>query len=471
MAFDVSAGFHEAGKAVANTAGAYALEAHRSDLYKEAMVLADQLASTRDEKQRAYGTSERLGKEKFEGEQGDKTRTTQLDVARTGAGATLGAAKLSSDAHRYGAEKSLEASKYHTDAISTPSEVRVAEWFTAASPEKRESYLQSVMVKHGMPAWALGGGVGTGGSAIPVNTGDDPAKAGVKKSEAASPFNSEAFKGVPEGVQNIVKAMIDGRIPLPSSFAMATPYWQSTMQVATKYDPSFDATTWASRNATRRAFTSGQESKAINAINTTMGHVDELHKDIVRISNGMVPLWNSIVNMTEREALGSDKQTNMKMTVMAVSSEARKVFAMTGGGGLTELQEWQSTFPINGSAEQQQGAIKKFIGLLDSRLGSLANQYNKGMGRAADPLSLLDPKPREVYKKLLGHEPESSTGYQTGKPPVAATPPSAPTATTQGTKAVPAQSTIPSPKTSGEYEALPRGSLYLHPDGDYRTKQ
>jgi hypothetical protein len=93
------------------------------------------------------------------------------------------------------------------------------------------------------------------------------------------------------------------------------------------------------------------------------------------------------------------------------------VFAASGGGNLTELQEWQKSFPLNGSPEQQRGALTGFVNLLDSRLQSLADQYNRGMGRTDDPINLLQPKARAVYEKLTGHEPLDATGYQTGKAP------------------------------------------------------
>ncbi len=435
MAFDIGAGFSEMGKSVAQTAQAYTLEAQKADLETEKVKLADQLAGAREEKGRQFTTSEREATQTFTGGENEKTRGNQKDIATIGATAHLGAAGIAAGAARYSAELQYKA---HTEAL-TPAEVRTAQWFSKASPEEKSAFQSALLAKAGMPDWATGSPSGTGGSATPATpakmpgnvtgapageTGSVPdetppakplgPKADATPAGTTGNFNDDVLKDKPPAVISTVKAMVEGRMPAPSSFAMAKPYWQAHMALAQQYDPTFDATTWASRNATRKDFTSGQSAKAVTAMNTALGHAGLLVDNFDKLDNGQIPSWNAFANAVGT-AFGSDKVTNATMAVDALASEARKVFAASGGGNLTELQEWQKNFPINGSPDQQKGAMKQFVNLLDSRLMSLSDQYNRGMGRTAEPLTLLEPKARSVFEKLTGGQPESSTGYQTGK--------------------------------------------------------
>ncbi len=104
MAFDLSNGLSAAGTAVAATAGAYTLEAQKADAQKEMVMLADQLAGAREEKGRAFTTSERVAAQGFtSGEKGldraselERTKlmnATSITTAGISAGASLTAAR------------------------------------------------------------------------------------------------------------------------------------------------------------------------------------------------------------------------------------------------------------------------------------------------------------------------------------------------------------------------------------------
>ncbi len=197
---------------------------------------------------------------------------------------------------------------------------------------------------------------------------------------------------------------------------MSKPYWQGLISKAAEYDPTFDQTTWAGRVATRKSFTAGQDATAVTALNTALGHASKLADQFGELNNsgGLATPLNSIVNPVER-FFGDQRQTNTQQTIDALASEARKVFAASGGGNLTELQEWQKNFPLNGSQSQQRGALTNFVELLDSRLQSLAEKYNRGMGRTDDPMTLLQPNARAAFEKLTGKQPDNSVGLQMGR--------------------------------------------------------
>lgn len=216
---------------------------------------------------------------------------------------------------------------------------------------------------------------------------------------------------LPEGQRAMVQAMVDGRQAPPTSFALKTPYWQQMLAAANHFDPSFDQTTWGSRVKTRNSFTAGPDANNVTAINTALQHAGVVHDALANLHNTGVPLWNTIKNYWG-EQTGAPAPTNAREAVDALASEGRKVFAGTGGGNLTELNNWQKNFPINGSPAQQAGALKEFVSLLDSRLDALTDKYSRGMGRAEDKLTLLSPHARAVYQGLTGQAPATNAPSQ-----------------------------------------------------------
>lgn len=105
MAFSLMNGLSSAGTAVAATAGAYTLEAQKAEAEMEKVKLVDQLAGVREEKGRAFTTSEREASQAFTGGENKETRANAVAIANIGAdaaikghqisaGATLGAATM-----------------------------------------------------------------------------------------------------------------------------------------------------------------------------------------------------------------------------------------------------------------------------------------------------------------------------------------------------------------------------------------
>lgn len=216
----------------------------------------------------------------------------------------------------------------------------------------------------------------------------------------------EFLKSLPPAMQGQVKGLAEGRIPFPTGFSMSK--LQPLIQAVSQYDPSFDAVNYQARNKVRSDFTSGQSAKAITALNTALGHAAGLADNFDKLGNTSFPAVNSVLNWGKTE-LGNAQPTIAGQNVDALASEGRKVFAASGGGNLTELENWQKNFPINGSPAQQKGALGEFVNLLDSRMSALGDQYNKGMGTTQDPLNLLSPTGRAAYTKLTGRQPESGS--------------------------------------------------------------
>lgn len=402
-------GLSEAGKTTAVYAATAGLDAQKADLQRQTVMLADQLAGARESagRQEAGGIA--------------ATAATLADQ-RIGARESAGRQEAAQIAEAtQGRTQTFQAGESEKTRNAPTTEIKNAQWWAKATPEERQAYRSELMAKAGLPEWMSGpDATAPGASSAPAPALIAPVT-GTAEPAAAS-RNDKALEGMPTAAASIVKGMVEGRIQTPPGRGIDKPYWQAMLQKATEYDPTFDQTTWTGRVATRKDFASGQSAKAVTAMNTALGHAGTLLDDFEKLNNfgGVGTVLNQPLNAIS-SAFGDARQTKTRQTIDALASEARKVFASTGGGNLTELLEWQKSFPLNGSPEQQKAALTGFVELLDGRLHSLADQYNRGMGKTDDPINLLEGKGREAYKKLTGREPEGGTGYQLGKPPSGAT--------------------------------------------------
>jgi hypothetical protein len=387
------------------------LLAQKAGLEQQQAVLADQLATTR--------------------ESGGRVQAAGLaaTAASTAAGVAAEQARLA-DVRMAARESAGRQETAQLAATAPTPEIKSAKQFATLSPAEKQAYREEMMTKAGLPAWMIGGDspsppTGSGAiSDIPTITPDatnaTPTAPVTGTTDTSVNRNDKALENVPGAAASIVKGMVDGRIAPPSSFALSKPYWQGLISKAAEYDPTFDQTTWAGRVATRKDFAAGKSAVAVTALNTALSHAGTLIGDFDALGNFSFTPANAVLNAVE-PIFGDSRQGKAQETVDALASEARKVFAASGGGNLTELQEWQKNFPLNGSPDQQHKALSGFVELLDGRLQGLADQYNRGMGRTDDPINLLQPKARAVYEKLTGREPTNATGYQTGQPPEAQT--------------------------------------------------
>jgi len=248
-----------------------------------------------------------------------------------------------------------------------------------------------------------------------VYQGGDP-----KMANSWKPLTGDAYlKSLPATALPaipVIKAYAEGRAPMPTQAAMRNPQVMQILQMTQQYDPTFSAQDYATRLGTRKDFTSGKAAQNITAFNTVLQHLDKLHGDANALNNTNYPLWNGIAN-TAIDAMGDPRPGNVKIDRMAVASELVRAFRGAGGAE-ADIQDWQRSFDPNGSPAQLNGAIQRAVELLNGRIKALGDQYNRGMGKSQDPITLLSPEAQAVYHKLAGDQkPQGAPKPAGGKPP------------------------------------------------------
>lgn len=350
----------------------------------------ENLARTTQEQQAKYQTGE-LG---LRGQQLQQTgELTKAQMAQTAAHQQAELAQqLAIQKMQIGMEgaRLAEERAYHQQSL-TPSEVRIFDAYNKMSPDEQNQFRQMKMSEKGLTDIF---GSPTGNTVVPPGA----------PSGAAPPTGADFIKTLNPAAQSQVKALAEGRMAMPTR---PNPQQQQLILAASQYDPTFDATDFNKRNKTASDFASGQSAKAVTSINTATSHLSSLSDQMDALHNGDIPLVNSISNWIKTNT-GQSAPTTATETRDAVANELRKVFATTGGGGLEELKEWQSHFPINGSPTQQKDAIRQAVDLMQPRMESLAHQWNTGMGTNHQGLDLLSPGARDSWQKLTGAVPATA---------------------------------------------------------------
>lgn len=271
-------------------------------------------------------------------------------------------------------------------------------------------------------------------------------------------LNTDVLKGRSPAVTGLVMQIIDGRATLPP-LGSRNPDAMMLRALASQVDPTLDEASSKSRMATRVSFTAGQEARAISSLNMALGHAGEAAKDFDALDNGSIPAWNWLVNNKRSELNGEPEKGNAQMAINSLAAEARKVFSgSNSAGSLTELKEWQDSFPLNGSRDQQRGALNQFVNLLDSRLQSLGDQYNRGMGVTRDPMTFLEPHAQQVMQQLTGNAPSVPVGNQLGNP-------SRPGTARPAAASVPAQASAPAAQGMTREQAVAQARREIDTSG------
>lgn len=210
--------------------------------------------------------------------------------------------------------------------------------------------------------------------------------------------NDDYLKQLPTPTADKVKALVEGRLQLPTRFTKGDTYWQGLLDAAVQYDPSFDAVNYNARSKTRADFTSGASSKTVNALNTVAQHLNRLSESADKLNNTWSPTYNSVANFVSRHS-GSPVVTNFETDKKAVVDELTRTWRQAGGTE-SDIKSWSAVLDAANSPDQIHGALGEMSELIEGKLKASENQYQQGMG--TDKVSVITPEARAVLDKLMG---------------------------------------------------------------------
>lgn len=203
-----------------------------------------------------------------------------------------------------------------------------------------------------------------------------------------------------EGQKSRVQAIIEGREPYPAN--SRAPDAAKIRAAVHAADPAFDAVNYNARLQTRKNFTSGKAAQNVTAFNTAIGHLGTLYDSIDALGNRSSPWYNratqAISENTDPKYAAALKKFEAART--AVADELTRAFRGSGGN-VHDIIQWEKTINTADSPAALKAAVQQAAELLNSRISSLGDEYNRGMSTTKDPLELLNPKAAQAFRHLL----------------------------------------------------------------------
>lgn len=233
------------------------------------------------------------------------------------------------------------------------------------------------------------------------NLGGQPSYATGTASSVQNPLAGYTVNGQPidPGTANLVYKIATYQID-PTKLASIygnNNQREQLINLASQYNPNYDASEFPVKEKLRDSFTSGTQGQNVNSLNTAIGHLYVLSQMSNALGNGNITPLNAAKNGIAT-TFGSANVTNFNTTASAVAGEAAKVFKSSGATD-SEIAQFSKGLNANMSPAQLQGNINTMIQLMASRLNALEQQYQEGMGQPPDS-SFLSPESQQILQTL-----------------------------------------------------------------------
>lgn len=187
--------------------------------------------------------------------------------------------------------------------------------------------------------------------------------------------------------------------------------YQKVIAAVKKSNPKWDARAAASGKRALNDFTSGNTSKAIDAINTVAGHLKTLDDAATALKNHDVSALNRLANFTGTQ-LGTSQGNAVAMyntIVHRIGPELGKAYGTATEG---ENNANQSDFEASRGANLIHGAIGKSAELLNGKINALRHRWERTIpGREFD---MVSPEAQAVFDHLGGGAQRQPGGNQQG---------------------------------------------------------
>lgn len=220
---------------------------------------------------------------------------------------------------------------------------------------------------------------------------------------------ADFLKTIPVQDRRTVQAVADYKLDPAKVASMRSEERAKLTKMALQVNPGYDASQFAVRAPTRIAFTDGIQGRQINAINTAIGHLDQLATLGDQLNNSAFVPGNKLYNAVT-SIFGSARVTSFDTLKDALAGEVSAVLAQSGAtvSGIAEAKE---KIHASSSGAQLAGYVQTLIPVFGSKLTALDYTFHQAMG-ADDPFSALSPESKRILTKL-GFDPAHPTIGQT----------------------------------------------------------
>lgn len=191
-------------------------------------------------------------------------------------------------------------------------------------------------------------------------------------------------------------------------------------KAAAELNPDANTGDFKAKNAVKLDFSTGKAADLKQYLGRTISNLGTYYDAVSALNNhgGLATVLNAPGNLVEGAA-GSGAVSSAKEAADTFATEARNVFAKSGGGNLEEFKTWQGHVSPNASPDQLEKNKNTFLKNFDGQLDALASKWNNVMPNKktkADILAEASPEAIDTiqriapdyYKKLTGQNAPSA---------------------------------------------------------------
>ncbi len=234
----------------------------------------------------------------------------------------------------------------------------------------------------------------------------------------------EIMERMPASESGMAQQLSRHDISIANLSRLPAPTKMRIINAAQVFNPEWKASDYATRQASRKSFTSGPLGNTKTAINTAIHHLDTVLSKADEMNNTTVPGLNAVVNPIAREigTKGGKATREFDVAAQLLASELAKIVK---GGTPTqmEVREQMQNFSHNLDPDTLRGNIQSAVELLSGKLDGLRTQYQDAY-QAPNKFGFIDEDSRKILKKH-GFDPDHIDPRSEGSTaaPVAGTPP------------------------------------------------
>ncbi len=251
--------------------------------------------------------------------------------------------------------------------------------------------------------------------------------------------NEDILKNVNPGIASQVRAIADGRLPLPPA-GQRNPINQAIRMLVSQYEPGYDYTDPQARVKASRDYSAGGNiGQQISAVDTALQHGALLSDLADNLKNTSYPKYNSIANWVAKNT-GSPEVTQFLNARQKFAQELTAAWRKNGGDK-SDVEENLRALDAANSPEQIHKVMADDVALLQGKYEPLARKYETTMGKPIGQLG-LGQKSQDAAKKIVARAGNNGGSV----------------------------SPIAEPKSKAEYDALPVGTIYIKNGQQFKKK-
>ena len=229
----------------------------------------------------------------------------------------------------------------------------------------------------------------------------------------ANATGPDVYKSLSPSESATVKAVVDGRLAIPTGRAAATPYWQGIMDAAQRADPTLDSARQPARVAAVKAFTgdgkAAQNLGSFNRFGAHVGSLAEINEKLAGPETGFGPLNTLVAGGIQSFQPQALAQYNVELD--AVAGEFGKL-VKRGVVTQAEIERYIDHLRPNQSLSTRRAALGSLATLVGGAMAPLQQQWNSAFTNKRPPIAWLSIPAYTAMRKL---DPET---FKNITPPV-----------------------------------------------------